>query len=113
MCVGIVLLVVMIVKFTIFIAIIFAINIHNGESLEVLGIFPTANRPEYDFENAIMHSLVDAGHKVTVISAFPDPNPPGNYTLMKVDKKTTAQSTVLFKVNQIWGKFANNGVTAF
>ncbi len=46
----------------------------------ILGIFPFAGVSHHGFHQGIMESLTKAGHKVTVISAFPPWHPIDNYT---------------------------------
>lgn len=45
----------------------------------ILGIFPHPGITHFYFFHPIMRGLADAGHDVTVISQFPDPDPPANY----------------------------------
>lgn len=90
----------MIVKLILFAVTTFIINIHNGEALRVLGLFPTPNLPHFEFQNAIMHSLVERGHHVTVACAFHQSNLPANYTLI-VSLLNMGIGTVSFKVSMM------------
>lgn len=47
--------------------------------LRVLGLFPHPGVSHFHFFKPIMQVLAAHGHNVTVVSHFPDPNPPPNY----------------------------------
>ncbi|KAG5880367.1 hypothetical protein JTB14_029493 [Gonioctena quinquepunctata] len=44
----------------------------------ILGVFPVPATSHYILENALMRGLAEAGHDVTLISAFSEKNPPKN-----------------------------------
>lgn len=46
----------------------------------ILGLFPLPVASHFTFIHPVMRGLAEAGHNVTVLSYFPDPNPPANYT---------------------------------
>lgn len=45
----------------------------------ILGLFPHPASSHFNVFQPILRKLADEGHKVTVVSHFPDPNPPKNY----------------------------------
>ncbi|XP_058833854.1 UDP-glycosyltransferase UGT5-like [Topomyia yanbarensis] len=50
-----------------------------GECAKILGVIPTGGRSHHFVGASYMKILAEAGHDVTVISAFPEKNPPQNY----------------------------------
>lgn len=46
----------------------------------ILGLFPLPVASHFTFIHPVMRGLAEAGHNVTVISYFPDPQPLPNYT---------------------------------
>lgn len=48
-------------------------------SYRILGLFPHPGISHFHFFQPIMQSLAEGGHEVTVVSHFPDTNPPENY----------------------------------
>lgn len=48
-------------------------------SLKILGIFPHPGKSHFYFFHPILRELAVRGHDVTVISPFPDKNPPKGY----------------------------------
>lgn len=59
------------------VAILFLIESTNG--LRILGLFPHPGASHFHFFHPVMRGLAEAGHDVTVVSHFPDHNPPKNY----------------------------------
>ena len=57
-----------------------AIFLCSANGAKILGIFPLAAKSHFTCNNAIMKSLIDAGHKVTVITSFPEQASSHNYT---------------------------------
>lgn len=47
-----------------------------------------------------MRGLADAGHDVTVLSQFPDPNPPKNYKDLLITGVPSLHNTVELKVQK-------------
>lgn len=45
----------------------------------ILGLFPHPATSHFNVFQPILRGLADAGHDVTVVSHFPDPNPSKNY----------------------------------
>lgn len=56
---------------------LFLIDSSNG--LRILGLFPHPGASHFHFFHPVMRGLAEAGHDVTVVSRFPDKNPPSNY----------------------------------
>ncbi|XP_036346705.1 UDP-glucosyltransferase 2-like, partial [Rhagoletis pomonella] len=50
-----------------------------SNSLKILGLFPHPGYSHFRFFHPIMRGLAEKGHDVTVISHFPDENPPQQY----------------------------------
>ncbi|XP_065224783.1 UDP-glucosyltransferase 2-like [Planococcus citri] len=65
---------------SIFICTLFVAQIHFSQGLKILGIFPYPSKSHFTFNNAVMKSLIDARHEVTVITCFPDQASQQNYT---------------------------------
>lgn len=59
------------------VATLFLIGSSNG--LRILGLFPHPGASHFHFFHPVMRGLAEAGHDVTVVSYFPDKNPPKNY----------------------------------
>lgn len=60
---------------------------------KILVALPAASVSHYQFGSALSRGLANAGHEVTVISPYKDPNPPPNYTevyLEHTEKDVTA-----------------------
>lgn len=55
------------------------LSINSTYSLKILGLFPHPGLSHFHFFHPIMRGLANAGHDVTVLSHFPDKNPPPNY----------------------------------
>lgn len=49
------------------------------DGYRILGLFPVPIVSHFHFFQPILRGLAEAGHNVTVISYFPQPNPPANY----------------------------------
>ncbi|XP_065216827.1 UDP-glucosyltransferase 2-like [Planococcus citri] len=64
--------------FLILSASVFSIYPSNG--FKILGIFPLPAKSHFTCNNAIMKSLIDAGHEVTVITSFPKQASAENYS---------------------------------
>lgn len=55
------------------------IGIVNVNGYKILGVFPTPGKSHWIIGHSVMKTLADAGHSVTVISAFPLKTPIENY----------------------------------
>lgn len=53
--------------------------IDSSNGLRILGLFPHPGASHFHFFHPVMRGLAEAGHDVTVVSHFPDKNPPKNY----------------------------------
>lgn len=53
---------------------------------KILSIFPNYARSHWIVGNALMKSLADVGHEVTIISPFLEKNPPKNYRQIQLDE---------------------------
>lgn len=42
-----------------------------ANSYKILGIFPFGSKSHFTIGNAVMNSLLDAGHQITMVSPFP------------------------------------------
>lgn len=47
--------------------------------LRILGLFPHPGHSHFFVFQPVLRALADAGHDVTVVSRFPEKNPPPNY----------------------------------
>lgn len=73
--------------------ILFTVNsIDLINSARVLGIFVASARSHFNFNRQIMYSLLEAGHQVTFVSPFHEPNPPINVTYI-VPKRSRIADT--------------------
>ncbi|XP_065216817.1 UDP-glucosyltransferase 2-like [Planococcus citri] len=54
--------------------------IHPCNGYKILGIFPLAAKSHFTCNNAIMKSLIESGHEVTVITSFPEQASAENYS---------------------------------
>ncbi len=75
------------------ILIIALIPLING--FKVLGIFPHPATSHFNVFQPILRRLADNGHEVTVVSHFPDPNPPANYKDLKLPGETLTNAISL------------------
>jgi glucuronosyltransferase len=48
-------------------------------SYRILGLFPHPGISHFHFFQPVMKALAEAGHEVTVVSHFPEKDPPQNY----------------------------------
>lgn len=79
-----------------FLGLMLAISTNNiVNSLKILGIFPHPGLSHFHFFHPIMRGLANAGHRVTVVSHFPDKNAPENY----IDMPLTATELLTNSVN--------------
>lgn len=51
-----------------------------GHALKVLGFLPFMSKSHFAIGHAVLKSLHDVGHEITVVSPYPLKNPPVNYT---------------------------------
>lgn len=54
-------------------------SIESTNGLRILGLFQHPGASHFHFFHPVMRGLAEAGHDVTVVSRFPDKNPPKNY----------------------------------
>lgn len=67
-------------------------------SLKILGIFPHPGKSHFYFFHPILRELAERGHDVTVLSPFPDKNPPKGYHDLKLPADLV-QNSVDIKVS--------------
>ncbi|XP_065225362.1 UDP-glucosyltransferase 2-like isoform X2 [Planococcus citri] len=53
---------------------------HFSEGAKILGIFLVEAQSHFSYNNAVMRSLIEVGHAVTIITPFPDQAASENYT---------------------------------
>lgn len=70
----------------------FANILYSINSAKILGIFPVPARSHFNFNRQIMYSLLEAGHQVTFVSPFQEPNPSANFTYI-VPKRTSVANS--------------------
>lgn len=79
------------------ITLLFLVNPAVG--LRVLGMFPHPGVSHFHFFKPIMQVLAAHGHNVTVVSHFPDPNPPPNYMDLPLTGLVKKTNTGSFQVS--------------
>lgn len=65
---------------------------------KILGLFPHPGVSHFNAFQPILKGLADAGHEITVISHFPEKNPPANYKDMPLDFLSPLTSSVDLEV---------------
>lgn len=55
------------------------------QAYKILGVFPTFGKSHYNVGHGLFKGLADAGHEVTVVSAFKLKNPIKNYNEIYLD----------------------------
>ena len=82
-----------------------------GEAAKILGIFLSESQSHYNYNNAIMKSLMEVGHQVTIITPFAAEAATENYTSIidfsQKEKYFVGQATPDEYVIQNLGKFLN------
>ncbi|XP_053692404.1 UDP-glycosyltransferase UGT5-like [Sabethes cyaneus] len=69
----------------------------NVESYKILGLFPHPGISHHYFFDPVLKGLAAAGHEVTVVSHFPSPNPPSNFTDLKLEGVELLINSVSFE----------------
>ncbi|CAH1375671.1 hypothetical protein MTP99_017082 [Tenebrio molitor] len=85
------------------------------ECARILGIFPTSGRSHYILGSSLMKGLAEKGHDVTVISPYPEKDPPknGSYvdiTLTSFAKPQDKNNNSLFSVSDSFNLFQLNDI---
>lgn len=62
---------------------------------KILGLFPHPATSHFNVFQPILRDLANRGHEVTVVSHFPDPNPPKNYKDLTLPGKTLTNAISL------------------
>lgn len=70
-----------------------------ASSLKILGLFPHPGKSHFYFFHPILRELAERGHDVTVVSSFPDKNPPKGYHDLTLPG-VTVQNSVDIKVSE-------------
>lgn len=65
---------------------------------KILGLFAHPGLSHFNFFKPILRGLADAGHEVTVISHFPEKNPPKNYKDLPLDNFSSLVASVDLEV---------------
>lgn len=68
--------------------------------LRVLGLFPHPGLSHFHFFHPIMRELAIQGHNVTVVSHFPDANPPANYKDLQLTGMDLMSNSVSLDVSR-------------
>ncbi|XP_055635695.1 UDP-glycosyltransferase UGT5-like [Toxorhynchites rutilus septentrionalis] len=69
-----------------------------AEPYKILGLFPHPGLSHFYFFEPILKGLAAAGHEVTVVSPFPNPNPPPNYTDLPLEGIKLLSDSVSFEL---------------
>lgn len=93
----------------------FANSLDFTNPARILGIFPEPARSHFIFNRQIMYSLLEAGHHITFVSPFQEPNPPINFTyIVPMRTKETAsedlartdfKSLSAFQADRLWSQY--------
>lgn len=67
-------------------------------SYKILGLFPHPGLSHFHFFEPILKGLAAAGHEVTVVSYFPNPNPPPNYHDLPLEGMKLLSDSVSFEL---------------
>lgn len=67
--------------------------------LNILGLFPHPAISHHKFFQPIMRGLAEAGHQVTVVTHFPDKNPPPTYKDLVLPSANTLMGSVDLNVS--------------
>ena len=59
---------------------IFILKVDSCHSAKILGIFPAPYKSHFNYANAVMKSLINVGHEVTVITPFAKDAVTDNYS---------------------------------
>lgn len=68
-------------------------------SYKILGLFPHPGLSHFHFFEPILKGLAAAGHEVTVVSHFPNANPPPNYVDLPLEGMKLLSDSVSFEVS--------------
>lgn len=71
-----------------------------ADSLKILGVFPEPTKSHYAIGEATMKALNEAGHEVTMISAFETKKPIQNYRQIKI-KNVVEMGGETFQLSQL------------
>lgn len=71
---------------------------------KILGLFPHPATSHFNVFQPILRRLADNGHEVTVVSHFPDPNPPNNYKDLTLEGESLTNAISL----QVSSEYANH-----
>lgn len=66
-------------------------NISRTDGAKILGIFAYPAKSHFTFDSAILKSLHDAGHEITVITSFPRDIAGENYTIIDTSNEFNIQ----------------------
>lgn len=77
------------------------------EAYKILGLFPHPGISHFHFFEPVMKALAAAGHEVTVVSHFPNPNPPANYTDLKLEGVELLINSVSFELFEYRPSFSH------
>lgn len=70
-----------------------------ARSYKILGLFPHPGASHFQFFEPVLKGLAAAGHEVTVVSHFPNANPPANYTDIPLEGMKSLSDSVSFEVS--------------
>ncbi|XP_030384151.1 UDP-glucuronosyltransferase 2B1 [Scaptodrosophila lebanonensis] len=83
-------------------------SLQAGRPLKVLGLFPHPGVSHFHFFRPIMRGLAEAGHDVSVVSHFPEKNPPIRYKdfpLTGIDTLTNSVDLQMFDKRTFYSHF--------
>lgn len=86
---------------------IFLLSASAVNSYRILGLFPHPGISHWYFFKPIMKALSEAGHEVTVVSHFPEIEPPANYKDVPLSGLTSLVDVIDLEVSECLRLFAN------
>jgi len=69
------------------ILLIFASKLNISESAKILAIFPHTGKSHFFMFQPFVYKLAERGHEITIMTHFPDPNPPKNVKYLSIESK--------------------------
>ncbi|CAO1423125.1 unnamed protein product [Diamesa serratosioi] len=72
---------------TVLFLIVISLWLSIANAYKILGVFPLYGKSHFTLGNAVMKTLIDAGHEITMISAFPNKIPQHNYRDISIENE--------------------------
>jgi glucuronosyltransferase len=75
------------------------LSLASVNSYRILGLFPHPGESHYHFFLPVLRALTERGHNLTVVSHFPEKNPPANWHDLKLSGLPTMSNSVDLSVS--------------